>query len=68
MEFELFIAIWNEGGVSGGADTRLTNAAVESWHDNGVTGSLELGLAGTEGKVTTFRDCFLFRNLLFYGS
>ena len=61
VEFEWFKgAIWDEGGVTGGVDTRLTNGAVESSHDDGVTESLELGLAGTEGKVTTCRACFLF--------
>ena len=69
MEFEWFKgAIWDEGGVTGGADMRLTNGAMESCHGNGVIGLLELVLAGTEGKVTTSRACFLFRNLLFYGS
>ena len=54
MEFEWFKgAIWDEGGITVGVDVRLSNGAVEFFRDNGVTESLELGLAGPRGKATS---------------
>ena len=54
VEFEWFKgAIWDEGGITVGVDTLLTNGAGEFFHDNGVTESLELALAGTRGKATS---------------
>ena len=54
MEFEWFKGtIWDEGGITVGVDVRLSNGAVEFFHDNGVTESLELALAGTRGKATS---------------
>ena len=54
VEFEWFKgAIWDEGGITVGVDVRLSNGAVEFFRDNGVTESLELGLAGPRGKATS---------------
>lgn len=55
VELEWFIkgAIWDEVGITVGVDVRLSNGAVEFFHDNGVTESLELGLAGPRSKATS---------------
>ena len=55
VEFEWFKdAIWDEWGITVGVDSRLTDGAGEFFHDNGVTESLELALAGTRGKATSW--------------